>query len=381
MDQRRITELIEKVYANTATEAEIAELDLLYLEFDQKPGYTDKLNEREKVTYKQTIYNRISDQIDTEPENQNRRVPKHRIRLWFSMAAVLLISALMVFIYHLNKPSFKQDSLQTTDIKPGGNVATLTLSNGQKVVLTDLKNGTLANEDNTSIQKTNDGQVVYSKKGIVHNSSSSYNMMTTPTGGQYALTLSDGTKVMLNAASTLKYPVCFSGKDRIVELTGEAYFEVAHDKKKPFKVIANHQVTEVLGTHFNINSYADEDHVKTVLIEGSVKVYSNAGFKILKPGQQSTVVDHHLEVSDADVEETLAWKNGYFRFNDENITSVMRKLSRWYNIEVQYQDKVPEVGFYGTISKFKNISEVLKMLEYTKGVHFKVEGRRVTVGL
>ena len=184
---------------------------------------------------------------------------------------------------------------------------------------------------------------------------------------------------MLNAASSLKYPTSFTGSERRVELAGEGYFEVAHNKLKPFKVISNGQEIEVLGTHFNVNAYTDEFGIKTTLLEGSVKISAAGLYTLIRPGQQALFANHRLSVGDADIKETIAWKDGYFDFKNESIESIMRKLSRWYDIDVQYDGKVTGEGFYGEISRFKNISEVLSMLEQTELVHFKIEGRRVTV--
>jgi len=381
MDQERIAELIEKVYQNKASEAEIEELDLLYAQYDNKPGYAENLSKWEKDELKDSIYSRIEGQLSSESESVKNGVFKSKFISKISVvtvAAVVLIGLLAVYLTHLNVTP-QRNKQQIADIKPGGNHATLTLSNGKSIVLTDAKNGDLAKESKTLVRKTNDGQILYSNGADDSSSPVVYNTLTIPQGGQYTITLSDGTHVMMNSASTLKYPVSFSKNERVVELNGEAYFEVSHNKSKPFKVITRQQVVEVLGTHFNINSYGDNNSVKTVLEEGSVKVYTKSVAKMLKPGQQSVLKDNHLNVGEADLEEALAWKNGYFRFNNENIKSIMPKLARWYNIEVTFDQNVSDIGFYGTISRSKNISEVLRMLETTKSVHFKIQGRRITV--
>jgi transmembrane sensor len=381
MDQFRITELIEKVHQNEASEAEIEELDSLYAQFDQKKGYVELLDKSEKSRLQGALYAKILTKLPTEPGSWKEEVSKPKLVLWRRIAAVaalLFILSSVAYQAHLNMGS-KQPKQQIADIKPGGNNAILTLSNGKNIVLTNAKNGDLANENKVSVKKTADGRILYSKAsgdGVV---SAAFNTLTTPKGGQYTVTLSDGTLVYMNSASSLKFPVTFSNKERVVELSGEAYFEVSHNKQKPFKVMTNQQVVEVLGTHFNINSFGVDNSVKTVLEEGSVKVYSKTVAKLLKPGQQSIVKKDEIEVADADVEEALAWKNGYFRFNNESIKSVMPKLARWYDVEVVFDEQVTDVGFYGTISRSKNVREVLKMLEYTKGVHFKIEGRRITV--
>ncbi|WP_158995635.1 FecR family protein [Mucilaginibacter sp. L196] len=343
------------------------------------------ITHEDKLHFGQSLKDRIDLRRHSSDETGlQEQIRVSRFKIWLPRIAaaasiLLFLSVGGYFIWH-KQPQQQTAQNQINDIAPGSNKAVLTLANGKQIILTGAKNGKLANESNTAINKTANGQVTY--VGLSNNSAAiAYNTMTTPRGGQYTLTLSDGTKVILNAASSLRYPASFTGNDRKVELTGEAYFEVAHNAAKPFKVTSNGQTVEVLGTHFNINSYTDEQIIKTTLLEGSVKVTQNASgiSKMLKPGQQSLLSGGRLAVADANIEEAVAWKNGYFRFNDENIESIMRKLSRWYNIDVQYEGRTSDEGFYGKISRFKNISGVLKMLEQTKSVHFKVEGRRVTV--
>ncbi|WCT10682.1 FecR family protein [Mucilaginibacter jinjuensis] len=305
------------------------------------------------------------------------------IRFVAAAVVLLFISAGAYFLLKEQAPK-QQVAAQKYNIPAGGNKAILTLANGKQIVLTDAKNGELANESTIVINKTGRGVVRYD--GTSAGGELTYNTMSTPRGGQYTLILSDGTKVFMNAASSLKYPTSFSGNERKVELKGEAYFEVAHNKKMPFRVeTPSHQV-EVLGTHFNVNAYDDEPAAKTTLLEGSVKinktvdgkVINDAGYKILRPGEQATV-KADIQVANADVDEAIAWKNGVFVFNDEKIESIMRKISRWYNVDVDYKGKITSEGFGGTVSRSKDISTILHVLEETGGVHFKVEGRRVTV--
>lgn len=186
--------------------------------------------------------------------------------------------------------------------------------------------------------------------------------------------------VTLNAASSLKFPASFTGlANRKVELSGEAYFEVAKDKKHPFIVQSGSQEVEVLGTHFNVNTYPDEKAAKTTLLEGSVKVSANGNAHLLIPGQQSILTNNTVDIVTANIKETMAWKNGYFRFNDDRIDEIMPLLSRWYDVEVNYEGKISDERFSGTISRYKNINEVLAMLSYSNAVKFKIEGRRITV--
>jgi transmembrane sensor len=272
---------------------------------------------------------------------------------------------------------------KVNDIAPGGNKAVLTLANGKQIILTGAQNGKLATEGSTAISKTADGELTYDTRASGANTELAYNTMTTPRGGRYLVILGDGTKVLLNAASSLKYPAVFNGNARNVELTGEAYFEVAHNAAKPFHVTSNGQLVEVLGTHFNVNAYADEPAMKTTLIEGRVRISRDKQTALLKPGQQS-VVDNAgkgrpIDVKNGvDTDQILAWKNGEFDFNDTDIQMVMRQISRWYDVDVEYVGKIPTDKLSGTFSRNVSASKALKLLQFT-GVDFKIEGRKIIV--
>jgi len=305
-----------------------------------------------------------------------------------SAAAIVLIVGVGIYLYGLlNKEqaiSKSTQTLATNAISPGRNKAYLTLANGKRIALTDIANGELAEQSGIKIIKTADSQLVYtSMHKIAYANSSLFNKIEAPAGGQYQLQLPDGTKVWLNSSSSLKYPVSFRGtKKRMVELEGEAYFEVAHDKDRPFSVLCGKQVVEVLGTRFNINCYANELNTKTSLLEGTVKVLTNggAGSNLLQPGQQAVFNGNEVKVTDADVEQAIAWKNGDFVFNGEDLQAVMRQIARWYDVEVSYVGDIPaDVGFVSTISRKKEITEILKAIEMNQGVKFKLKGRRIIV--
>ncbi|WP_316843807.1 FecR family protein [Pedobacter psychrodurus] len=275
---------------------------------------------------------------------------------------------------HLSKVSVK-------DITPGSNKAMLTLANGTKINLNQVSNGQLASESGVNIVKTANGQLVYDLSGATGQASEvGYNTIEVPAGGQWQIILPDQTKVWLNAQSSITYPTKFAGNVRRVKITGEAYFEVAHHKKLPFRVESGAQLVEVLGTHFNIMAYADDRLIKTTLLEGSVKVVNKGQSQLLKPGQQAQVNARGIVLSDdVDIEEAVAWKNGDFQFN-ENLEGIMTKIARWYDVEIVYQVKPDaDLTFSGKISRSRNLSAILKMLEYNGDVHFKIEGRRVTV--
>ena len=209
----------------------------------------------------------------------------------------------------------------------------------------------------------------------------SFNTITTPRGGQYQVVLPDGSMVLLNAGSSLTYPTLFTGAERKVELTGEAYFEVAHNPAMPFRVCSKGQVVEVLGTHFNINAYDDEPGIKTTLLQGKVKVTATVKKQtlILQPGEQAFLGISAFNEHDVDVDQAVAWKNGLFMFDGDDIQQVMRSISRWYDVDVTYKGAAPADLFSGSVSKFSNVSEVLNTLQATGKVHFSIEGKNINV--
>jgi transmembrane sensor len=319
-------------------------------------------------------------------------------RIAAAVVIILLLSAVgySIFTNHFIKQVAKTEIQKPfkNDVAPGGNKAILTLANGTQIILDSAANGALTQQGNTKIIKLDSGRLSYNtlnaKPGEVL-----YNTVSTPRGGQYQVVLADGSKVWLNAASSLRFPICFTGKERNVELTGEGYFEIAHNKAMPFYVKSGDMTVEVLGTHFDINAYSDESVIKTTLLEGSVKVSitspstservretSEAAW--LKPGEQaqfSLLRVDAFKVQKIDVDAAIAWKNGRFIFQGNNIQSVMRQLARWYDIDVSYQGNVTTEEFVGVIdrSRYENISKILEMLEKTRTVSFAINGRSVKV--
>jgi transmembrane sensor len=315
---------------------------------------------------------------------------KTHIKLWPRIAAVasILICLSAGFYFYKQLGTNQLTTSSTVDIAPGGNKAFLTLADGKRIALTDIKNGELAEQSGVKIIKATDGQLIYTISSVSNetNKAKDYNTIETPNGGQYQVTLPDGSKVWLNAASSLKFPPSFSRlvNRRVELLRGEAYFEIAKDKNHPFIVKSNGQEVKVLGTHFNINSYSDEQSTKTTLLEGSVKIEIVSGSRpkkgvVIRPGQQSILSGERIRIVDADIESDLAWKNQEFVFKGENIQSIMRKLSRWYDIEVNYNGDCSHLSFYGVLSRSKNISSVLKLMENAGNVKFKIEGKKITV--
>ena len=315
-----------------------------------------------------------------------------RSRWWAAAAAIILLLGTGTYIYMSRLPKkadvvqVKPESHIRNDVAPGGNKAMLILANGTAIVLDSAGNGMLAQQGQTAVIKSNDGQIAYTAS----NSTSTrggrgealYNTLSTPRGGQYQLVLPDGSIVWLNAASSIRYPTAFAGNERRVEVTGEAYFEVTKNTAMPFTVkMNNNAAVEVLGTHFNINSYDDEPATKITLIEGSIKVSGKTRNVVIKPGQQARLTDQNntLKVADdTDVEEVMAWRNGAFQFGGADIQTVMRQISRWYDVEVEYKGNI-SLHFAGTMSRNVNISQVLEMLEKAGGLKTAVTGRKITV--
>lgn len=294
--------------------------------------------------------------------------------------AALLIFLLLTSLYFLTKKSPEElahaapeNPVSTDSIKPGTQKALLTLGDGTVITLDNAVNGVIAQQGKASVEKLSNGQVRYLPNGSTEKDEKIiYNKMSTPRGGQYQLVLPDGSVVWLNAESSITYPAVFPADERRVTITGEVYFEVSKDKTKPFRVVAGDQEVEVLGTHFNINAYIDEEHVKTSLLEGSVKVNKH----MLRPGEAFM----NGKVGATDIEQDVAWKNGVFNFNNQSLAQVMRQLARWYNLDVVYPAGIPKKEYGGEMGRNLTLDQVLKGLE-SSGIHLQMEGRRLMVKL
>ena len=303
-------------------------------------------------------------------------------------AAALLILGAGGYFFFFNRSSKEIISAgkiekQKNDLPPGTDKALLTIANGSTIALDNSRTGIIVNQGGTTV--TNQGaQLEYNATGAKPvDEVVSYHTLSTPRGGQYQLLLPDGSKVFLNAASSIRFPTSFAGKERIVEITGEAYFEVKHNASMPFKVKINAGEggdVEVLGTNFNVNAYADEAIINTTLIEGSVKFSKNSAVVVLKPGEQVQLINRgQLKlIEHADVDAVMAWKNGMFSFHASNIKTVMQQITRWYDVEVEYAGEVKET-FFVKMSRNTNVSNVFKILETTGGVHFDINGRKIIV--
>ncbi len=389
MDQRNIAELLDKYKAGEASSKEEAALKMGLHQYnmDGNSGLSDEDFFAARVNMLLAI-----------DEARFKEVKKARLwqtSLFRITAAAVILIAFGIGTYFYNAKRSGGDANLVADVAPGKDGATLTLSSGKKISLADALAGEVASELGMKISKDASGQLVYTASSSVE-AASGYNTLTTSRGQQAKIRLADGSLVFLNAESSLRYPVSLASSDlRRVELTGEGYFEVAKlyasggRDRVPFFVKTASQQVEVLGTHFNISAYLDEPFVRTTLLEGSVRVASvfdaRSGSSnrsvVLAPGEQAVLGGNSIlpVVSSVDVATAVAWKDGLFVFADEPLESIMRKVSRWYNVEVVYKDIDQSQRFGGGVSRFENVSTVLKKLELTGGIHFKVEGRRITV--
>jgi transmembrane sensor len=388
MDKEKFVELVNKYLAGAASAEEENALFRHYDQLQQQDLEWDPTQMGEEGETRERLYHKIQGEI------------KRRERRWISpplrwaVAASLVLALLTGVMFYLLAPRTdlavsekRARPLAGKDIAPGGNKAMLTLADGARIDLAQAAAGELARQAGIAISKAADGKIIYvvaeQKADRSLAAQQAYNTIETPQGGQYQGHLPDGTQVWLNAGSRLRYPSRFTGSVRQVELTGEAYFEVARNKAMPFRVLSHNQVVKVLGTHFNISAYETEATVKTTLLEGAVRISLQQGrqSKLLQPGQQAVVGDGAatISVQEVEVEKAVAWKNGYFMFEDEDLESIMRQLARWYDVEVSYAGEVEGLKFGGMVSRSKSLDQTLRILELTGNVHFKIEGRRITV--
>jgi transmembrane sensor len=377
-----LLEIITRFKNGEATEAEIQEIELWYENQGSNKGYTDNMSAGERLETEQKMLLRIKDSIKQEKTSQIKFYPYKQLKI-FAIAAAILLAIGISFYFKLGAQKTNQKNLTVAnDVAPGSNKAILTLANGKTISLAGLTNGEIASQTGIRISKTANGQLVYETTGNEEAAGSTpeFNTIEVPIGGQWQVILPDRSKVWLNALSSITYPLHFTGNERNVKISGEAYFEVAHNARMPFKVHAGNQTVEVLGTHFNIMAYAEEKAIKTTLIEGSVKISEGKVSRLLVPGEQAQVNSGKITVTnDIDLEDVVAWKNGYFKF-DDNLEAIMAKVAKWYDVDVVYQLKPdPNNVYMGKVSRSKNISSLLKIIEFNGDVHFKIEGRRVIV--
>jgi len=390
MDQTQATDLLNRYSSGNCTVEEQQLVEAWYQELVNTGEL--EYEEGEKESIQEAIETGLLQSISTGEEpyaEYPEYTPVRRMhRTWWAAAAILVCLSGTVF-YLLNKRAStdlaKAESIVKNDVEPGSNKAVLTLSDGKTILLDDAANGVVAQEGNAKVVKSGDGKLVYSSDNSSGEGPLSYNTLATPRKGQYQLRLPDGTKVWLNAESSIHYPTGFRGKERRVQITGEAYFEVTHDKEMPFVVERGDMQVEVLGTHFDVNAYNDEGDIKTTLLVGKVKVTKTTANVqqsfILKPGEQAVIPNSNkIQVQKADVDNVVAWKNGLFHFESADIKTVMRQLARWYDVDVVYEGAaVKNDPLFVEISRNTRLSDVLKVLQESGSAKFSIQGRKIIV--
>lgn len=370
--------MFERLDQNTFSQHDIDEINNWYHDLnagdaDLKKWFAEAGGEEKLATH---LYQDFGQRLKKQRTNLLIR------RVLQAAAVFLVVCSAGLFFYHkADKSQHLTAYNKPVRINPATKNATLTLSNGSTVDVTDLAVGT-TNLAGAKLEKTSDGRLIYKIDESTASAETKYNTITTPRAGQFEIILPDGTHVWLNAASSLKFPLRFVGAERQVTLKGEGYFEVAHNKKMPFKVQSGIQTVTVLGTHFNIKAYEGEENISTTLFEGSVNVKNNKSAKqeILKPGKQADISINKSDilVSNADLDQAISWKNGYFIFDNQDIKSIMTLISRWYDVDVEYRISSSE-RFGGTFSRSSDLQELLKNLESLGKTRFQLKERKVIV--
>lgn len=414
MNAERLYELMSFYLEDKITHAEMKELDILLSEPDLKvlleehilkQLYSKKITDNaglsefhKRLEDKIRLFLKQSDQLQTSLKFPERNsfftglpinIPFHFVKsTWLKYAAVFILVMVTGFFFWNKSPKTIVEVPATsvlnekTDIPPGGNKAILKLSDGNIITLDKSINGIIATQGYTSIIKTDDGQIKYDVNGGVSHGKPLLNTMITPRGGQYKLRLPDGSLVWLDSESSITYPVVFTGKERNVMVEGQVYFEVAKNENCPFFVkIKDGVKVRVIGTHFNIRAINEEPVFKTTLLEGSIKLIIGNKESLMKPGQQAQISsgNHDIRIiSDVDTDEVIAWKDGLFSFINSDIQTIMKQCAKWYDVDVYYQGNIP-YRFVATISRDVPISKLLKILEMTGRVHFKINGKKITV--
>lgn len=374
MPTERVQYLVQRFFDNACTPEEKEELAAwINMSGNDEPLKALLQDAWQQHTPNAAMPEDMSQRLLTAMFRDEEKTSRIRYLRWAAAAAAIVIAAVAGWWLMQTKDPAPQ-IVENTSIEPGSNGAVLTLSDGRTVVLDSLNNGVIATQGNTSVA-ISDGQLVYDSKGPA--GTVAYNTMTTPRGRQFQLVLPDGTNVWLNAASSITYPTSFSGTERKVSVTGEVYFEVAKNAALPFRVsIDNMNTVEVLGTHFNINAYKDDNQIRTTLLEGKVKVNQS----ILQPGEQAVSNENSAISIDRaiDLGQVMAWKNGIFNFRKASLPLVMKQLERWYNIDVQYIGKPPVMEISGKMDRGLSLQEILDFL-YKSEVKYSMNGRTVTV--
>jgi ferric-dicitrate binding protein FerR (iron transport regulator) len=367
--KKRLDRLIRKYLEGTATSSEKDFVEAYY-------GYFD--GQQAEVVFPEEDEARLLERLKARIDGPVRRTPVYHLPRIAAAAAVLLLAAGAYWVAReANRHSTVHAPTASIDVLPGGNHATLTLAGGKTIILDSAATGNLATQGRSTVVKVAGGQLAYVSHPTPDAGKPMYNTLATPVGGQYKITLPDGTGVWLNSTSSIRYPTFFSGKERRVEITGEAYFEVKENTKMPFTVEVRGTSIQVLGTHFNVMAYTDEAAINTTLVEGKVRVLSGSESVTLHPGEQARTAGR-ITVRTVDTDRETAWITGFFEFDRTDLPTLMRQLRRWYGIEPVYQGNGNGRLFDGRINRNLKLSEVLSLLE-GNGIHFSIEGKKLVV--
>jgi ferric-dicitrate binding protein FerR (iron transport regulator) len=382
MTEEQVRQLLEKYRLGQCSPGEIVQLEqwMDTMAASARWDWTPV----EKKQFEKKLRDEIQNSTGVDLPGKEAKITTFRLRRlhwgWVAAAVVFLLAGTTGYLFYTGNQKDNTSAAPALvaqhDIQPGGNKAVLILADGSAITLDSSANGKLASQGNVTIIKTDEGQLQYQGRDELI----SWNTLRTPKGGQFKVTLPDGTKVWLNAASSITYPTSFTGNERTVEMSGEAYFEVVHNDKMPFRVKARGLIIRDLGTAFNVNTYPDETSSKVTLLEGSAEVTAGGQSKLLVPGEQTVVKEERfIGFGKADTEEAIAWKKGYFHFKQTDLPAMIRQLQRWYNIDVQYTGAVPTRSFSGKITRDLALSQVIAILADME-VRFRIEGNTLIVG-
>lgn len=382
----RINDLLDQYVNKTISEEDFSEL----FNYISKDDYKQLLDDYMKKSDKVSLPDADVHHVDWNHMYQNivaNKKERSKTAIIISLAKKLTIAASLAIVGYLgyniyNKQMAPQPAVQIakTDLLPGGDKAILKLADGSEIVLNDAQNGTLTQQGASNINKSDEGFIEYAVNDEEEQKVYT-NTLSTPRGGQYRLMLPDKSLVWLNAESSITFPTAFVGNQRKVTVTGEVYFEVSKDKTKPFIVESGQANVEVLGTHFNVNLYPNEESAAVTLLEGSIKLNHNNASKILVPGQQAVfdANSSRILLKNVDVDNVVDWKNGLFIFEDASIKDVMRQVERWYDVDVKYVGKTPSIKFNGVVSRNNNVSKLLKLLQAAGNVAFNINNKTIEV--
>ncbi|MGF7233218.1 FecR family protein [Arachidicoccus sp.] len=387
MDNAILEKLLQKYLLGTADEVEVQQLMEWYNSFDDEMVIVKTASLDEEKELYERLHSKVDGILGGQLNNKPPVIKLERKHRYWEVAAAFIILLMGLWFGRSYLPK-NEEHVQVAEriIQPGQEGAILTLADGKKIYLDSSKNGNIATEGSGTVIKKG-AQVIYAPVNSVANAPITYNTMSTPKGREFELILPDNTKVWLNAASSIKFPTAFNNQPRIVEDSGEAYFEVAHQmdnkgKRVPFIVHTSKMTIQVLGTHFDVNAYGDEPYTRTTLLEGSVAASKIGSDKIIKivPGEQAFIsngASDEMNVRQVDVNKAVAWKNGLFQFDDDQLQAILRQVSRWYNVDIECAEQKKDLRFNGIISKRSNVKSILDLLSATGVVNFKMENGKL----